>query len=143
MIESWMVNAATLLAALVASYAVIKYKVDASSKELENIKSELKEHDTIDTKHHDDITNRINAGFKRIDEVSSQVIVLERDTAYHLDMKQAEVKFVTKEELNLHMKNIDGELNHLNKNGDIMVGKLEDLTKALSQFMLRDLNKDD
>lgn len=141
MVESWMINVATLFAALVASYAVIKYKVDASSKETDSIREDMKEYDTNNIKKYDRLDTKIDAYFKRLDEVSNQVIVLERDTAYHLDMKQAEVKFVTKEQLSLHMKNIDSELAHLNKNGDLMVGKLDDLTKALSEYVLSGKDK--
>jgi len=43
-------------------------------------------------------------------------------------------------ELTGNLKNIDSELSHITKNGDIVVGKLEELTKAFSTYMLRELN---
>jgi len=151
MIESWMVGAGIAIAGVVGAYSVTKYKADENKSDIDTVKNELnntitdlkadmKEHDNFDVKHHEDINKRVNAAFKRIDEVSNDVIILQRDTANHLDMGKAEVKFVSKEELALHMKNIDIELAHINENSKLMVGKLDDLTKAFSHYMLRQVN---
>jgi len=141
--ESWMVTVALSVGTFIGVYAVTKYKVDEGYRALEEIKKDSKEHDKLDSKHHDEINIRISDAFKKIDMVSTDVTILQRDTVNHLDMNKAEEKFVSKEELSLHLKNIDSELNHINRNSEMMVGKLDDLTKALSQYMLRQLNDGD
>jgi len=138
-----MVTVALSVGTFIGVYAVTKYKVDENAKTVDDLKKDIKEHDKLDVKHHDEINARINAAFKRIDAVSTDVTILQRDTVNHLDMNKAEEKFVSKEELSLHLKNIDTELNHINKNSEMMVGKLDDLTKALSKYMLREINGDD
>jgi hypothetical protein len=47
-------------------------------------------------------------------------------------MPRAEEKFVSKQELELHLKNIEITIIHTNKLVDKMSGKLEDVLSALS-----------
>lgn len=142
MIESWMISAGIAVAGTVGTYSVIKYKVDAGAESINTLKNEIKDYQQLNVKYREDTAVKINAAFKRIDDVANSVLVLERDTSNHLDLTKAEARFVPREELALHLRNIDSELTHINKNSEMMVGKLDDMTKALSQFMLRQINED-
>ena len=141
--ESWIVTVALSVGTFIGIYAVTKYKVEENNNHLNDLKKEIKENDKLDTKHREVINERINAAFKKTDMLTKDVTILQRDSMNHLDMDRADAKFVSKEELGLHLKNIDNELAHMNKTNEAMVGKLDDLTKALSQYMLKELNNED
>lgn len=133
MIESWMVSIVIALAGLVFSYGFFKSQV----KNIQD-KQEAAE---IDAKlFHSDLDKKLNAQFKKTDEALNRCTILESTSINHLTVQQAEDKFVLRSELNLHLKNIESELEHTNKNSDMIVGKLEDLTKAFSDYLVRGLN---
>ena len=82
----------------------------------------------------------IDPPFKRLDTTADRVTVLERDTSTHLTMPIAEDKFVSKGELELHLKNIELKADHTNKVVDSMSGKLDELTILLSTNIVKTLS---
>ena len=142
--ESWMVSIAVGILTIAVAWGYNKATVSNLSQAIADVKKELKEHsdkgDKIhvqESEHHEalhkDFTNRINSGFKRLDDVAIQVTVLERDTATHLTMQKAEVKFVSKAELALHLKNIELKTEHIDKSVSHIMGKQEDMMNFLSK----------
>jgi len=129
MIESWMVNVVIGVGTLILGYGILKNKVST-------IEERQNKHDEEDRIFHADLDRKMNAQFKRIDECNEVCLSLEAKIGNCLDLPKAELRFVSKEELALHIKNIDLELAHINKNSDIMMGKLDDLTSALHDFIL-------
>lgn len=109
---------------IISTYAVTRHRVATME---ERIKAHEKE--SNDTK--DKIDRKLDAGFKRLDLVQERIVVLERDTATHLDMPKAEEKFVSKVELELHLKNIELTTTNTNKSVASMEGKLNDLVELL------------
>jgi len=132
-----MISAAFGIGTIIFGYGVFKSRI-------ESLEHRVKSHDEDDATFHQDLDRKLNAQFRRIDEIGDRCTRIEADASSHLDLTTAEDKFVSKGELALHMKNIDKDIAHLTKNSDVMVGKLEELTKAFSSYMLRELNtKDD
>ena len=133
MIESWMVSAGMGVITLVFGYGMFKNKV-------QTLEGWANKHESLDSTFHADLERKMSAQFKRIDENTNDIVGLQAKCAAALDIERAEEKFVSKDELSLHLKNIESEMGHMNKSTDIIVGKLEDLTKAFSTYMLREIN---
>jgi len=92
------------------------------------VKFETKQH----TKQIEDIKEQINTGFKRLDVALNRLTILESDTKSHLDLQEAEQKFVSKDELKLHLKIIENTTEYTKKEVDKMEGKLDDILNLLS-----------
>lgn len=91
--------------------------------------------------HVEDNHDKFNSGFKRLDIVVDRVTVIEQNLLNYLDLKQMEERFVTKKELELHMKNIELSQSqqakdtsrvrdHISKMDD----KLDTIIQAISKF---------
>jgi len=133
MLESWMISAGSGLLAVAFGYGIVRNRLDSLEKG-------AKSHLETDTVYHHDMDRKLDAQFRRIDDCHDRATRLESKFGTLLDEKTADSKFVSKHELALHLKNIDSELAHMTKNSDVMLGKLEELTKAFSTYMLRELN---
>jgi hypothetical protein len=85
--------------------------------------------------HYINYNERINAGFKRVDNLDKRITILERDTATHLTMPKAEEKFVSKAELDLHLKNIELSTKHTEHLVDGMSSKLDGLNRMITHSL--------
>lgn len=116
----------SVLGLQIGTYYVLRYRVTLLEK---NFSTHIED----STIQHKEETRRLEASFKRIDTLSDRITILERDTKSHLDLPTAEVKFVSKAELELHLKNIETITTNTNKLVDSMMGKMDMLTSLLSQ----------
>ena len=140
MIESWMINLLVAVVAIAGTYAVLRSRVA-------RLEADYRDHITqsenrvvtiygviAENKKMDNF--RIDAGFKRLDLIADRVTVVETKAQNHLDLPTAEKKFVSRIELNLHLKNIELTTSNTNEQVKDMVGKLSDLTVLLTDKML-------
>ena len=157
MIESWMISGAIALAAGISTWAVLKERqarfqldMDANesdnSKKISNLYEYIDKHISSDDRlhrqeneahnsHYSNFNERMNAGFKRVDDLDKRITILERDTATHLTMPKAEEKFVSKAELDLHLKNIELSTKHTEHLVNGMSGKLDSLNKMITNSL--------
>jgi len=124
-IESWMVNVGIALAGIIGTYAVLRNRVERLEKDM----AKHVEDASLDKSESD---RKLSAQFKRLDSCTERVVVLEQSTATHLDMNKVEEKFVSKQELNLHLRNIELVAQNTNQKVEKMEGKLDELIEALS-----------
>jgi hypothetical protein len=129
--EEWMVSLGIATVGVVSTFAVIKSKVT-------RLEIDLLSHESHDERIHEREQNSFSQLCDKVDTSLERLTVLERDTATHLTMPKAEEKFVSKRELELHLKNIELETKHITttvKSTNDMVasimGKLEDINKKL------------
>ena len=132
-IESWMITMVIVIAGAIGTYAVLRNRVS-------RLEDDLKKYNEDDVMYHKDQDRKVGAQFKRIDDLQLQVNTIETKNLNHITLPVAEQKFVSKDELALHLKSIDNELAHMTKNSDAMLGKLEELSKAFGNYMLSGLN---
>lgn len=136
MIEGWMISLAFGIITVAVAWGSNKATTIRLVEDIKKTNDALQAHADKDdrvhereTHHHSDIhkdfIERFNTGFKRLDAVAEKVTILERDTSTHLTMPRAEEKFVSKGELELHLKNIDLTTVHMSKNIDLLMGKLD------------------
>lgn len=141
--EEWMVNVVIAVLGVVATYAVLRSRVDRLEVDFKDFKKSSedyhKSHTEIDEKHHKEINLRVDAGFKKQDDVINRITVLERDTSSHLDMQRAEDRFVSHKEFKLYLENINASIANIakdvhsaNSNSTKVMGKLEDLYDLLA-----------
>ena len=124
-IESWMVNVGIALAGIIGTYAVLRNRV-------ERLEKDISSHINTSKIDGNDLDRKLNAQFKRVDNCLERIVVLEQNTATHLDMNKAEEKFVSKTELELHLKNLELVTRNTNEKVEKMEGKLDELIEALS-----------
>jgi len=124
-IESWMVNVGIALAGIIGTYAVLRNRV-------ERLEKDMSSHINTSKIDGNDLDRKLNAQFKRVDNCLERIVVLEQNTATHLDMNKAEEKFVSKKELELHLKNLELVTRNTNEKVEKMEGKLDELIEALS-----------
>ena len=145
--ESWMINVAIAVSGVIATYAVLRSRVERLETDLsKHVERDEILHNTESANRsisHRESTSRFDAGFKRLDILSDRITVLERDTANHLDMPKAEERFVSHKELQLHMLNIENTLKHTDKQVEHMSGKLDELTRLLSTSIVKPLSGGD
>jgi len=113
------------MAGFIGGYAVLRSRV---SRLADDFKEHIKENDEKAKAVHD----RINAGFKRMDDVTAKVIVLQRDTATHMDLPTAELKFVTRRELELHLDKIEIITDNTNQQVTLLMGKQDEILSILN-----------
>ena len=113
------------IATIIAGYAVLRKTVAEHEEQLKEIK-------TVHTKSMDDIERRVNAQFKRIDDVGNRTTVLEQSTKEHLGLREAEDRFVSHKELQLHLNNIESSIRHI-ENGQIEMK--QDMGKKLDYLI--------
>jgi hypothetical protein len=130
MIESWMVNIGIALAGIIGTYAVLRNKVD-------RLQTDLRDHSSTSQTGKRDLDRKLDAQFKRVDICTERITILERDTSTHLDMVKAEEKFVSKRELELHLKNIELMTKNTNQKVEKIEGKLEDLIEVLTSGAIK------
>ena len=157
MIESWMISGAIALVAGISTWAVLKERqtrfqldMDANesdkNKKISNLYEYIDKHVASDDRlhaqeseahnaHYINYNERINAGFKRVDDLDKRITILERDTATHLTMPKAEEKFVSKAELDLHLKNIELSTKHTEHLVDGMSSKLDGLNRMITHSL--------
>lgn len=142
--DSWVIEVGIVLAGAIGTYAVARNR-------LERLEADFKEHvrkddevhgkeNTEASRLHEKATAKLDAGFKKLDTVIDRVIVLEQSTKEHLGLREAEDKFVSHKELQLHLKNIETAMTHIEKNSDTMTKKLEELTSILSNNIVKTLS---
>ncbi|MFK5937737.1 MAG: hypothetical protein QM497_04980, partial [Sulfurimonas sp.] len=128
--ESWMVSVGIGVATLIFGYGVFRNKIT-------NIEESFRKHEKDDVIYHTDQNRTQSAQFKRLDTISERCVALEALSSNHLDMQEAEQKFVSKDELQLHLKNIELVTNHTNKAVEQIMGKQDELMKALSAVIFK------
>lgn len=129
--EDWMVSLGIAAAGAISTFAVMRARVT-------RLESDLESHENSDNKLHEKEQKTFEQLADKFDVALERLTVLERDTATHLTMPKAEEKFVSKRELDLHLKNIELQTQHINstvKNTNDMVatimGKLEEMNKNI------------
>jgi len=157
MIDSWMISGAIALVAGISTWAVLKERqtrfqldMDANesdkNKKISNLYEYIDKHISNDDRlhaqeseahsaHHINFNERINACFKRVDDLDKRITILERDTATHLTMPKAEEKFVSKAELDLHLKNIELSTKHTEHLVNGMSSKLDGLNRMITHSL--------
>ena len=134
-LESWMVNIAIAIVGIIGTYAVLRSRV-------ERLEEDMEKHVTESSSNAKDLDRKLNAQFKKTDASVERIVVLEQNTATHLDMGKAEAKFVSKLELELHLKNIELVTKNTNQKVEKMEGKLDDFLETISTYAHIDRKKD-
>jgi hypothetical protein len=145
--ESWIIEVGIVLAGSIGTYAVARNRLERLEVDFkDHVKKDDEVHEkenTESSRQHDKATTKLDAGFKKLDSVIDRVIVLEQTTKEHLGLREAEDKFVSHKELQLHLKNIENSMMHIEKNSDSMTKKLEELTSILSNNIVKTLSAGD
>jgi len=126
----------------ISTYAVLRAKVSRLELDFSShVAHDDRVHEREQNHHllkHTECNTKINSGFKRLDDIGEKVTILERDTVNLLTMAKAEEKFVSKMELQLHLKNIelstahtDRTVGNMSKTMDIILGKLESISSQI------------
>lgn len=123
-VESWMISLIIAIVGVVATYAVLKNRVS-------RLETDLAHNEVNDADAYKELNRKIDGGFKKLDVVIERVTILERDTSTHLTLPRAEERFVTKVELELHLRNIETSLKHMDKSSETMTGKLEEIVELI------------
>jgi len=126
-LESWMVNVAIAIVGIIGTYAVLRSRV-------ERLEEDMEKHVTESSSNAKDLDRKLNAQFKKTDANVERIVVLEQNTATHLDMGKAEAKFVSKLELELHLKNLELVAKNTNQKVEKMEGKLDDFLETISAY---------
>ncbi len=134
-LESWMVNIVIAIAGVIGTYAVLRNRV-------ERLEEDMEKHITTSGTNSKDLDKKLNAQFKKIDANVERIVVLEQNTSTHLDMGKAEAKFVSKLELELHLKNLELVAKNTNQKVEKMEGKLDDFLDTISTYASIDRKKD-
>ena len=129
-IDGWMINAGAMISVGIGTYAVLRSRVL-------RLEQDFKSHNEDDTLYHKDTERRMSAQFKRIDEISNTSIVLSTKVNSMLSAESADEKFVSKQELSLHLRNIENNIGHMNKSSDQIMAKLGKLTEDFSAYILK------
>lgn len=130
--EGWVLQVAVGIGSALAGYAVLRHTVAGHGVAI----GEIKKHNS-DTK--DEIHRQINAGFKRLDHATERITILEQNTKEHLGLREAEDKFVSHKELQLHIANIENTLKHMEKESMSQSKKLDYLTELLSTNLVKSI----
>ena len=126
-IESWMISTAIAIAGGIATHATTRSKLGI-------LKEDFKEHLQEDNVYHRDMDRKLDAQFKRVDSLTNRCTILEQADKSHLDIDTAEAKFVSKKELELHLKNIELVSQNTQKTVEKIEGKLEDIVEVLTDI---------
>jgi len=126
-LESWMVNIAIAIVGIIGTYAVLRSRV-------ERLEEDMEKHVTESSSNAKDLDRKLNAQFKKTDANVERIVVLEQNTATHLDMGKAEAKFVSKLELELHLRNLELVAKNTNQKVEKMEGKLDDFLDTISTY---------
>jgi len=126
-LESWMVNVAIAIVGIIGTYAVLRSRV-------ERLEEDMKDHAALCSSSSKELDRKLNAQFKKTDANVERIVVLEQNTATHLDMGKAEAKFVSKLELELHLKNLELVAKNTNQKVEKMEGKLDDFLDTISTY---------
>ena len=126
-LESWMVNVAIAIVGIIGTYAVLRSRV-------ERLEEDMEKHVTESSSNAKDLDRKLNAQFKKTDANVERIVVLEQNTVTHLDMEKAEAKFVSKLELELHLKNLELVAKNTNQKVEKMEGKLDDFLDTISTY---------
>ena len=111
-------TAGIAVATLIFGYGMFKGRFQA-------LEDRQDKHISDDTVFHSDLDRKLSAQFKRIDTLSIEVAQVKSDLGRALSLEKAEDKFVSKDELMLHIKNLELST----KNTDVKVDKLSTSTK--------------
>ena len=122
-IPSWIVNIGIVLAGAVFGYGFLRGKINAMEDEKKKFEASLGRTE-----------KRLNDCFKDVDEIRKESALNKNNMATYLKLQEAEEKFVSKEELVLHLKNIELVTSNTNEKIDKVEGKLEDILDMLSGF---------
>lgn len=86
-------------------------------------------------------SDQFNMSFNRLDKIIDRVTVIEQSMLNYLDLKDMEERFVTKKELELHLKNIElsqsqqaKDTSRVRDHISRMDDKLDTIVQAVHQF---------
>ena len=130
MLESWMINFGLILLGGAATYGALRTR-------LIGVENDFKEHKKSDDTYHADMSRKQDAQFKRIDTTINRITIVEQKISKFLDLEEAEKKFVSKRELELHLKNIELTTKNTSHQVDKIEGKLEELVALLSNGAIK------
>ena len=140
MIDEWMIGLGISVAGAISTYAVLRSNVERLKLDLEqHVGHDDRLHEREHSSHariHGEFTEKINAGFKRVDELSEKVTILKQDTANLLTMKVADDKFVSKDELKLYLRNIELQTSHTDKTINILSSNITAIMGKLDEINL-------
>jgi len=134
-LEGWMANVVIAIVGVIGTYAVLRNRV-------ERLEEDMKKHITENSSNAKDLDRKLNAQFKKTDANGERIVVLEQNTATYLDMTKAEAKFVSKLELELHLRNLELVAKNTNQKVEKMEGKLDDFLETISTCTHIDRKKD-
>ena len=134
---------------IIFAAALVRFESKQNAKDIETLKekdieqdksiNDIKSKNDLLTQESGDNKNEIekmqdsiNTGFKRLDTALNRITVLETGSKSHLDIREAEKKFVSKEELKLMMKNIELTADYTKQEIVKIEGKLDDILGILS-----------
>ena len=127
-IESWMVTLLIAISGAVGTYAVLRNRVTRGEQDFEK-------HIVEYTNEIKEIENKIDHSFDKIDMCIERIIKLERDTSSHIDLVKAEEKFVSKRELELHLKNLELNIINVTSKVDDTNNKIENIEGKLGELL--------
>ena len=125
-----MINLGLILLGGAATYGALRTRLIGVEKDLEK-------HKQHDDSYHGDMSRKQDAQFKRIDTTINRVTIVEQKISKFLDLEEAEKKFVSKRELELHLKNIELTTKNTSHQVDKIEGKLEELVALLSNGAIK------
>ena len=125
-----MINLGLILLGGAATYGALRTR-------LISVEKDFKDHKRSDDTYHADMSRKQDAQFKRIDSTINRVTIVEQKISKFLDLEEAEKKFVSKRELELHLKNIELTTKNTSHQVDKIEGKLEELVALLSNGAIK------
>ena len=133
-----------VLAAFIVSYSYVRFKTAQHDKDIKEIKDnqskEAKELKDDYTKKIDELERKSNSVFKKHDDTINRVTILEQKYKDLLSLKEAELKFITRKEHDLHLKNIELSSKHTESAVKDVSGKLDSLIELLSTNVVKTLS---
>ena len=120
------------LVVVVTSFSYIRFKTNQNDVDLKSLKKWQEDHS-------DKNEEKMNACFKRVDATMDRITKMEEKAKNHLNLEEAEEKFVSKEVLKLHLEkielttsNISQSVAKLTRDNEKFEGKLSDILAAVS-----------
>lgn len=132
--EGWMIQIFGAVATLISAWAIMRHTVNVHDKKIEKI-------EITQNLDREKFQLSLSSGVKRFEELGEKITVLQQTTNSHLDLKQAEDRFVSHKEMSLHIANIENSIKHIEKQMETAnketAKKLDYLTELLSTNLVK------